>query len=167
MCRVDDMSRREEWRRQTAFVKCEPRASATAGSRAGSFRVLAGPGTTAGRSLSSRASSLAPSSLCLAGHCVMTGRSQRTWACPARRRPRTCLRFPTAAGLGLPVLTRRRVACYSSAGPVGWPWFRVLYCACNKGELCSLCDCSLGVWLKRSDGVQGARLSLCQARVAR
>ena len=59
MCRVDDASRRRAVRRQTAFRECEPRASAHAGSRAGSFRVLAGPGTTAGRSLSSRASSLA------------------------------------------------------------------------------------------------------------
>ena len=61
------MSRREEWRRQTAFVKCEPRASATAGSPAGSFRVLAGPGTTAGRPLVSRASSLASLFICVVG----------------------------------------------------------------------------------------------------
>ena len=58
-------------RRQTAFNECEPRAWAHAGSRAGSFRVLAGPGTTAGRSLSSRASSLASLFICVvdAGRC--------------------------------------------------------------------------------------------------
>ena len=71
MCRVDDVSRREAGRRQTAFSECEPRAWAHAGSRAGSFRVLAGPGTTAGRSLSSRASSLASLFICAvdAGRC--------------------------------------------------------------------------------------------------
>ena len=67
MCRVDDVSRRQTGRRQTAFSECEPRASAHAGSRAGSFRVLAGPGTTAGRSLSSRASSLASLAFCVCG----------------------------------------------------------------------------------------------------
>ena len=67
MCRVDDVSRRQTGRRQTAFSECEPRAWAHAGSRAGSFRVLAGPGTTAGRSLSSRASSLASLAFCVCG----------------------------------------------------------------------------------------------------
>ena len=107
----------KQGRRQTAVKDCEPRASATAGSRAGSFRVLAGPGTTAGRSLVSRASSLASSLLLCCGTLLETGRSRRTWACLAGRRPRTCRRSPTAAGLGLRVLAGRRVACWTSAGP--------------------------------------------------
>ena len=64
-------------RRQTAFSECEPRAWAHAGSRAGSFRVLAGPGTTAGRSLSSRASSLASLFICVVGRCLIRESNKR------------------------------------------------------------------------------------------
>ena len=69
------------------------------GSRAGSFRVLAGPGTTAGRSLVSRASSLASFYLCCdAGRC---GKVTKNLGLPCCASARTCLRSPTAAGLGL------------------------------------------------------------------
>ena len=121
MCRVDDVSRRRAVRRQTAFSECEPRAWAHAGSRAGSFRVLAGPGTTAGRSLSSRASSLASLFICVvdAGRCGKVTKNLGlpccasasnvpslshccwTWASSLRRASRRVLDFGGAGGVAM------------------------------------------------------------------
>ena len=147
MCRVDDVSRRRAVRRQTAFNECEPRAWAHAGSRAGSFRVLAGPGTTAGRPLVSRASSLASLAFCVcdAGWCGKVTKNLGLPCCASASNVPSVshCRWTWASSFNK---ASRRVLDFGGAGGVAMV-SRASQCL----AVLSVCCCLLAVQRSRSD----------------